>query len=107
MLRTGAVAPLGPRAVPSGIVKQETEGPVYLSVTGFDGDAQAGIWHHGGRDKAVHHCPLDDYHWWRRKLGPHPLLDECRAFGENISVDGILEDDAIRHRYREPCFLPN
>lgn len=89
-LRTGALAPLGPRALPSGIVKSQVAAPVALTATGFAGDRQ-GDTRHGGVEKAVHHYPFEHYATWIRHLGPLALLEEAGAFGENLSTTGIDE----------------
>lgn len=91
-LRIGDVAPLGPKHVPSGIVKSEVAAPLFLSETGFAGDRQADTLRHGGAEKAVHHYPFDHYAEWRDDFGPHPLLTAPGAFGENISAANLTED---------------
>lgn len=91
-LRIGAVAPLGPRGVPSGIVKAPVTGPLTLSETGLAGDMQGDTKRHGGPEKAVHHYPFEHYAVWRDDLGSHPLLSSPGAFGENISTAGLAED---------------
>jgi MOSC domain-containing protein YiiM len=92
-LLTGTIAPLGPRAAPSGIAKAPVTGPLTLGHVGLEGDVQGDLRVHGGPEKAVHHYPHDHYAAWRAVLGPHPLLDRPGAFGENISTTGITEAD--------------
>lgn len=92
-LLTGAIAPLGPRAAPSGIAKRPVAGPLVLGYTGFAGDVQGDLRVHGGPEKAVHHYPRDHYAAWMAELGAHPLLDQAGAFGENISTSGLTEAD--------------
>jgi len=117
---TGAVRPLGPKAVPSGIDKQPAARPVRLTMRGFTGDAHGDTRHHGGIDKAAHHYPLDHYSAWLEELGPHPRLAQPGAFGENLAVSGLVEQDvAIGDRFRlgtalvevsqgrQPCFRLN
>lgn len=93
-LRVGAIAPLGPRGVPSGIAKSEAASPVAVSETGLSGDMQGDPARHGGPEKAVHHYPFDHYSAWARDIGPHPLLASPGAFGENVSTAGLTEDTA-------------
>jgi len=92
-LRTGRLAPLGPRGVPSGIDKSEVSAPLMLSKTGFVGDEQGDTAKHGGPEKAVHHYPLDHYPAWADTMGDHPRLSSSGAFGENISTSGLTETD--------------
>lgn len=92
-LRTGRVAPLGPRGVASGITKQLLDRPVVLTMTGLAGDEQGDTRHHGGIEKAVHHYPFDHYDAWIADIGAHPLLAGPGAFGENLSTDELTEAD--------------
>lgn len=91
-LLVGKAAPLGPRAVSSGISKTQVSGRLALSETGFDGDVQGDPIRHGGPEKAVHHYPFDHYPAWAEGLGPHPLLSRPGAFGENLSTTGLTEN---------------
>lgn len=89
----GAVAPLGPRRVPSAIAKQPVSGAVPVSTTGLAGDAVGDSRVHGGVDKAVHHYPFDHYAAWRAEIGAHDLLAAPGAFGENLTTTGATEAD--------------
>lgn len=119
-LHVGSVRPLGPKAIPSGIVKHPVEHARHLASTGFVGDEQGDRRNHGGPDKAVHHYPFDHYAAWRDELGDHPLLGAPGAFGENLSTSGLTEADvAFGDRFRlgaalvevsqgrQPCFRLN
>jgi MOSC domain-containing protein YiiM len=119
-LRIGALAPLGPRAVPSGVDKSEVAAPLRLVESGFVGDMQGDTVKHGGPEKAVHHYPFEHYAAWSRELGDHPRLASAGAFGENIATDGLIEDTvAIGDRFklgtsvvevsqgRQPCWRLN
>lgn len=58
----------------------------------LDGDAQADLSVHGGPNKAVYAFPAEHYDWWRNQF---PGLDmPWGMFGENLTVEGLLEDDA-------------
>lgn len=92
-LLIGGVRPLGTRAAPSGIAKAPVKAPVLLCRTGFQGDAQGDTVRHGGLEKAVHHYPFDHYAEWKSEIGPHGLLDQPGAFGENVSTTGLTEVD--------------
>ncbi len=92
-LLVGAVAPLGPKAVPSGIVKRPVATPIVLTRTGFAGDAQGDTRRHGGPEKAVHQYPFDHYATWAAEVGANALLSWPGAFGENLSTTGLREAD--------------
>ena len=87
---TGPAAPLAGSHAKSAIAKTAADRPLPLTATGFEGDEQADRRVHGGPEKAVHHYPWDHYDAWRADLGDLPLLDHPGAFGENISVAGLI-----------------
>lgn len=89
----GSLAPLGPRATPSGIGKQPVTGRVFLGAEGFEGDAQGDRKHHGGVEKAVHHYAFEHYAYWRQNIGARPVLEQAGAFGENLTTRGMCESD--------------
>lgn len=78
-------------AVNTGIFKLPVHGPVIVRYLDLDGDEQADLTVHGGRDKAVYVYPSEHYPLWRKEL---PELEfPYGAFGENLTVDGLLEED--------------
>lgn len=91
-LRIGTVGriPHGPRSVRSAIAKVRTPGPVALDPLGFAGDAVADTKNHGGVDKAVCVYAASRYDGWASRLGTALARP---AFGENLLVDGVDEDD--------------
>jgi MOSC domain-containing protein YiiM len=94
----GKVRPLGVSAdgktVRSGFRKQPTLGPtVRLLPDGIDGDRQADLRVHGGLDKAVYAYPAEHLPVWTAELGLTDPLGP-NAFGENLSIGGLLEDEA-------------
>ncbi len=104
-------AAIGPvmvgRAVPfrgeerSAIAKHPASGAVMAGPLGLAGDEQADLSVHGGVDKAIHHYPHDHYPAWAEELDDHPLLAASGAFGENISTNGLTEDQVcIGDRFR-------
>ena len=99
---TGMVDPGFSQAEGSAIDKVAVEdGPRTVHWLGIEGDQQADLVHHGGRDKAIHHYPRDHYMRWRLELGPNPLLDRAGAFGENITTLGWKEEAVcIGDRFR-------
>jgi len=116
----GALAPLGPDGIVSGIAKTITAGPWRITPDGLEGDAQGDRKHHGGPEKALHHYPREHYAAWATEIGPHPLLSAPGAFGENLSTTGWTEadiciGDVVRFgpvllqasQGRQPCFRLN
>ena len=80
------------RAFRSAIWKEPVLGPVAVGRLGLAGDAVANTRVHGGPDQAVlmyagAHYPRWEAEWGRDGLGPG-------AFGENLTVAGLTEDEA-------------
>ena len=85
----------------SAIGKAPVTGPVEIRTFGIVGDIQADTKNHGGPEMAVHHYPHEHYGWWADHLGGHELLAAAPAFGENLVVSGMSEDDVhIGDRFR-------
>lgn len=85
----------------SAIAKTPVSGPVMIGELGLAGDHQVDKIHHGGPLMAVHHYPLDHHAFWREQIGNHALLDNPGAFGTNLAVTGLTEDDIwIGDRFR-------
>jgi MOSC domain-containing protein YiiM len=85
----------------SGIFKHPAAGRVTIGPLGLEGDEQGDKQHHGGVDMAVHHYPHDHYAVWAAEIGPHDLLEAPGGFGENISTDGLTEEQVwIGDRFR-------
>jgi MOSC domain-containing protein YiiM len=85
----------------SAIAKLPVDGRRHIGYMGLQGDEQADLSVHGGRDKAIHHYSHDHYAWWRAELGPHLLLDRSGAFGENVTGDELSEEQVcIGDRWR-------
>lgn len=116
----GAVAPLESDPRLSGIDKRPLAGPWIITATGLVGDAQADLKVHGGPEKAIHHYPREHYAAWQAEIGPHPLLAQGGAFGENLSTFGCTEasiaiGDTLRFgsavlqvsQGRQPCWKLN
>lgn len=80
--------------VRSGFRKQPTLGPtVQVTPSGIVGDAQADLRVHGGLDKAIYAYPAEHLPRWTAELGLATPLGP-NAFGENLSITGMLEADA-------------
>ena len=65
----------------------------------LDGDRQADLTVHGGRNKAVYAYPSEHYVFWRREF---PKMDlPWGMFGENFTTEGLTEKNAhIGDRFR-------
>jgi MOSC domain-containing protein YiiM len=116
-VQVGEVAPLGPTGVPSGFVKRPVSGPVWVGTLNLTGDAQADLRVHGGPDKAVYAYAAANYAAWRAEFPEHADRMTPGVFGENLTVDGMVEADlcvgdihaigAARLQVcqpRQPCF---
>jgi MOSC domain-containing protein YiiM len=75
--------------VVTGIFKEPVAQPVALRWLNFNGDRQADLQVHGGRDKAVYAYPFDHYGEWKSRLGREISPG---AFGENLTTEGLLEE---------------
>jgi MOSC domain-containing protein YiiM len=78
------------RTVTTGIYKEPVGGRVALRTLNLDGDRQADLTVHGGKDKAVYCYPTEHYAYWKRELPGRDL--PLGMFGENFTTDGLLED---------------
>jgi MOSC domain-containing protein YiiM len=97
---TGTARPFN-GAETSAIAKRPREGLVQILEEGFAPDEQADRRVHGGPEMAVHLYPLDHHAFWRERLGALDLLDEPGAFGSNLAVAGMSEEDVhIGDRFR-------
>jgi MOSC domain-containing protein YiiM len=76
--------------VTTGIFKHPVEGRVSVATLNLDGDRQADLSVHGGKDKAVYCYPIEHYDYWKRELPGHTL--PMAAFGENFTTTGLTED---------------
>lgn len=98
----------------TGIYKQPVEGTVFLSSIQLEGDGQADLVNHGGKDKAVCVYCAEHFGFWQQQLG---LEMSYGAFGENFTVAGMTEaevcigdifevGDAVVQitQPRQPCF---
>src|SRR5690242_9539970 len=79
------------RSVLTSIFKEPVEGTVKVRSLNLDGDRQADLTVHGGRDKAVYAYTAEHYDFWRKEL---PDMDlPFGMFGENLTVDGLFENE--------------
>ena len=87
----------------TGIYKSPVEGPVRVEGVQMAGDEQADLTVHGGPTKSVYGYPVEHYEKWRVELPEEQraFVDEPGAFGENLTMSGLLESDVgIGDRFR-------
>ena len=80
------------RDITTGIFKSPVPGPLLLRRLNLDGDHQADLENHGGRNKAVYAYPSEHYEFWRREFPEMEL--PWAMFGENLTTEGLSEEDA-------------
>ncbi|PMY66423.1 MULTISPECIES: MOSC domain-containing protein [Pseudomonas] len=77
----------------SAIAKAPRTGSLQVGPLGLLEDEQGDLRVHGGTEKAIHHYPREHYAAWAAELGPHALLEQPGAFGENFSSHGWTEQN--------------
>ncbi|MGH9514517.1 MAG: MOSC domain-containing protein [Terriglobales bacterium] len=83
--------------VSTGIFKQPVDGRLALRHLNLDGDRQADLTVHGGKDKAVYCYPLEHYDYWKKELANHEF--PMGIFGENFTIDFHAEEmSALREK---------
>lgn len=78
------------------IQKTPVDGPLALESMNFEGDEQADLTVHGGRDKAVYVMSAETYQWWKApetEGGGHDV--PYGTLGENLTVEGLREDSVF------------
>jgi len=117
------------RSVVSGIRKSPVSSldnplPIFCGVLGLEGDAQADLTVHGGRDKALYCYPERHYAYWKRALTASATrqerLEHYGALGENLTIAELDENSVYLGDLwevgevclqvtlpREPCFKFN
>jgi len=78
------------KRVETGIFKVPVVGPVTVDKLNLQGDGQADLSVHGGPDKAVYVYPWENVVYWKKALQREDL--KPGSFGENLTVDGLLEE---------------
>src|SRR6185369_12219891 len=79
------------KTVTTGIFKDPVEGRVQLRKLNLDGDRQADLRVHGGKNKAVYCYPSEHYEYWREQLPD--VHFPWGMFGENLTVEGLFESE--------------
>jgi MOSC domain-containing protein YiiM len=77
--------------ISTGIFKMPVEKRLQMRTLNLDGDQQADLSVHGGRDKAVYAYASEHYAYWKKEL-PGAALP-WGSFGENLTTKGLLEGD--------------
>lgn len=104
--------------VSTSIFKTPVSKRILMRPLNLDGDRQADLTVHGGRDKAVYAYPSEHYAYWKKEL---PGVDlPWGSFGENLTTQGLLEDavflgdrfaigdaEVVVTQPRIPCFKLN
>lgn len=87
------------KIVRTAIWKRPVNGRVMARRINLDGDAQGDRQGHGGLHRAVMVYQVASYRYWEQVL--HRSLTEYGMFGENLTVDGLADDQVcIGDRYR-------
>jgi MOSC domain-containing protein YiiM len=79
--------------VSTGIFKAPVHKRILMRRLNLDGDRQADLSVHGGRDKAVYAYPSEHYAYWKMELPGVEL--PWGSFGENLTTQGLLENDVF------------
>jgi MOSC domain-containing protein YiiM len=104
--------------VSTGIFKTPVQNRIRMNRLNLEGDQQADLSAHGGRDKAVYVYPSEHYSYWKNEI---PGVDlPWGSFGENLTVAGLLESavcigdrfkigtaEVVVTQPRLPCFKLN
>jgi len=87
------------RPVTTGIFKAPVHGRVAMRQLNLDGDGQADLTVHGGKDKAIYCYASRDYDYWKHELPGRELPPG--TFGENLTIDGPGDGSVfLGDRYR-------
>lgn len=79
------------KTVQTGIFKKPVTHPIILGKFDVEGDAVIDRRYHGGEFKACYLYSADHYEFWKNK---YPDLEwEYGMFGENITVEGLNEEE--------------
>ena len=76
--------------IKTGIFKEPVSGRTMMRRLNIDGDGQGDPTVHGGIHKAVYIYTIEHYDYWKHQLVRDDLT--CGQFGENLTVEGLLED---------------
>lgn len=106
------------KTVSTSIFKAAVDGKLNVSFLNIEGDRQADLEHHGGKDMAVYSYDIENYDHWKNEIERDNW--EAGLFGENLTTTGLTDDkvkvgniyeigtvtiQAIQPRF--PCFKLN
>ncbi len=77
------------REILTSFFKQPIDGPVLVKTLSIEGDTQADLRVHGGRDKAVYAYAADAYSFWNDR---YKTTNPYGSLGENLTFDELDED---------------
>ena len=87
------------KVVRTAVWKRPVSGRVMARRLNLDGDGQGDLQGHGGVHRAVMVYQVASYRYWEKVL--ERTLGEYGMFGENLTVDGLPDDDVcVGDRYR-------
>jgi MOSC domain-containing protein YiiM/ferredoxin-NADP reductase len=87
------------KVVRTAVWKRPVSGRVMARRLNLDGDGQGDLQGHGGVHRAVMVYQVASYRYWEQVL--QRTLGEYGMFGENLTVDGLADDDVcVGDRYR-------
>ncbi|SLM49472.1 MOSC domain containing protein [Nitrospira japonica] len=87
------------KSITTGIYKKPVTGRIMARHFNLEGDQQADLTVHGGRDKAVYVYPSEHYAFWQKELPGTQL--PYGSFGENFTTEGLDEQSVhIGDRFR-------
>lgn len=81
------------KIIETGIFKKPVTGSVTVSKTHIEGDEQADLKNHGGKDKAVYGFSSSHYLSWQAELNLSSL--PYGSFGENLTISNLSESDIM------------
>jgi len=81
------------KTVTTGIFKEPVAGRIAVRKHNLDGDGQADLRFHGGRDKAIYAYPAEHYRFWHSEFPEMEL--PWSMFGENLTTEGLVENEVM------------
>ncbi|CAA6825473.1 MAG: MOSC domain-containing protein [uncultured Aureispira sp.] len=79
------------KEVETSIFKYPVDGQKAVSLLNIEGDKQADLRYHGGRDKAIYSYDKADYTAWKKQIDREEW--PFGLFGENLTTEGLDESE--------------